>query len=69
MKKNTISLIWILVLIFIGGLYISGLWIIVCDKDFSLFMKFLLSSFGFVGILWVSLIIEDRLKNRSSKNK
>lgn len=59
-KVRTRYFIYSLLCVIFWSLYIGGLYIMWSDNEMSLFMNYIFTAFGFIGLLWFTMIFNEK---------
>ncbi len=60
LQVRTRYFIYTLLCVVFWSLYISGLYIMWLDNEMGLFMNYIFTSFGLVGMLWFNMIFHEK---------
>lgn len=60
LQIRTRYFIYTLLCVVFWSLYISGLYIMWSDNEMGLFMNYIFTSFGLVGMLWFNMIFHEK---------
>jgi hypothetical protein len=60
LQVRTRYFIYTLLCVVFWSLYISGLYIMWSDNEMGLFMNYIFTAFGLVGMLWLNMIFHEK---------